>query len=149
MSLPFFCHPFFVVLCHLLSSRRYASDLEWGLRPGAPFSPGAVVNADVGIPQQIPQDQRCLARPVAYGAVGDDTALADHSAVLEELPQLCRVLEGAAGRAQQVDVQMHGAGDVARATGAFRGARWPEPLPGEFGVRTHIKDDRVPSTEVP
>ena len=98
-------------------------------------------------PQEIPQDQRCLARPDAYGAVGDDAALGDHSAVLEELPHLCRVLECAVGCAQKVGVQMHGARDVARATGAFHGARWPESLPGEFGVRTHIKDDRVPATE--
>src|SRR5260221_6942853 len=168
MSLPLLCHPFFVVLCHLLSSRRYgypcsrggelssyvsspgrvrASGPDWGLHPCTPFSPGAVVNAGVGIPQQIPQDQRCLARPDAYGAVGDDAALGDHSAVLEELPQLCRVLECAVGCAQKVGVQMHGAGDVARATCACRGARWPEALSGEFSVRTHIKDDRVPATE--
>src|SRR5260370_7336916 len=94
MSLPFFCHPFFGVLCHLLSSRRYASGLDWGLRPCAPFSPGAVVNADVGIPQEIPQDQRCLARPDTYGTVGDDAALGDHSAVLKKLTHLSLVLEG-------------------------------------------------------
>ena len=42
---------------------------------------------------------------------------------------------------------MYGTGNVARATGAFRGARWPEALSGEFGVRTHIKDDWVPAPE--
>src|SRR5260370_22822041 len=62
----------------------------------------------------MPQDQRCLARPDAYGAVGDDAALGDHSVVLEELPQLCRVLECAVGCAQKVGVQMHGAGDECR-----------------------------------
>src|SRR5713226_2716983 len=66
--------------------RLRASDLDWGLHPCTPFSPGAVVHADAGIAQEIPQDQRCLARPVADGAVGDDAALGDHSAVLEEQP---------------------------------------------------------------
>src|SRR5260370_4495391 len=95
----------------------------------------------------MPQDQRCLARPDAYGAVGDDAALGDHSVVLEELPQLCRVLECAVGCAQKVGVQMHGAGDVPRATSACRRAPWPEALSCEFTVRTHIQDDRVPATE--
>src|SRR5436190_17124048 len=42
---------------------------------------------------------------------------------------------------------MHGTRNVARTTGSFRGARWPEPLPGEFGVRTYIQDDWVPAPE--
>src|SRR5258708_9349185 len=166
MSLPLLCHPFFVVLCHLLSSRRYgypcsrggelssyvsspgrvrASGPDWGLHPCTPFSPGAVVNAGVGIPQQISQDQRSLAPPDAYGAVGDDAALGDHAAVLEELPHLCRVLGGAVGPAPQAGVQLHDAGDVATTTLGGRSGRSPEAISGQFRVRTQRQDERGPT----
>ena len=58
-----------------LVSSLFASDLDGSIRLCSPFSPGAAVHAYAWIFQQIPQDKRCLARPNASGAVGDDTAL--------------------------------------------------------------------------
>src|SRR5215472_2337225 len=75
--------------------RSLASGLDGSLGPRAPLGPGAVVDAHVGIAQQIVQDQRGLTGPGADGAVGDDAALRHYATVQKELPQPLRALEGA------------------------------------------------------
>ena len=109
-----------------------ASGFDWGLCLCAPLSPGAVIDADIGIAQQIPQNHCSLTGAGTYGAVGDDAAFRVDTMVMEQSPQLCRALECAISSMQQVDVQMDSSRDVARTTGTCRGTRWPESLPDEF-----------------
>ena len=66
-------------LSRLVCPCKFAPGLrsQWGSRPVCPIQPRSRRTRERRDTQDILQDQRCLARPDAYGAVGDDAAPGD------------------------------------------------------------------------
>src|ERR1700716_3627714 len=98
----------------------YGLLLDWHARQRAPFGPRAVIDPNIGVVEQVRQNEPRLTRAAPHCTVGDDLLVGWKSLGLVEIAQVFGSFERAVWRPGVFNRHQHCAGHVASALVALR-----------------------------